>query len=121
MPRIVQRDASEYLARLESFQGNGSLRGNWAAGAREFLVWSYDTPILAVDMETRRIIHNKRRYSVTTSKQQSYLTAGTAALMAQGFSYELVDGESELWHTLENREKSRFFDRFKAVETEVKS
>ena len=106
MPRIAQREASEYLARLESFQGNGSLRGNWAAGAREYVVWSYRTPILAVDMEARRIIHNKRRYSVTTSKQQSYLTAGTAALMAQGFTYELVDGESELWRSLEQKEIS---------------
>lgn len=104
MPRIAQREASEYLARLESFQGNGSLRGQ--KQGREFVVWSYETPILAVDMEARRIIHNKRRYSVTTSKQQSYLTAGTAALMAQGFTYELVDGESELWRSLEQKEIS---------------
>lgn len=100
MPRIAQRDASQYLARLADFEGHGSLRGNWAIGGDEFIVWSYATPILAVNTEARKIVHNTRRYSVTTSKQQSYLTNGTAALLADGYTLQQVNGESELWEAL---------------------
>lgn len=111
MPRIAQRDASQYLARLQDFQGNGSLRGQMEYDGGKYLVWSYSTPILAVDTDARRIIHNTRRYSVTTSKQQSYLTNGTAALLADGYTLQQVDGESELWDTLRNRVNSTNLDR----------
>ena len=110
MPRIAQRDASQYLARLADFQGNGSLRGAMEYARPAYVVWSYATPILAIDTDARRIIHNTRRYSVTTSKQQSYLTNGTAALLADGYTLQQVHGEGELWDTLNNREKSSNLD-----------
>lgn len=115
MPRIAQRDASQYLARLADFQGNGSLRGQMDTWRPAYVVYSYATPILAIDTEARHIIHNTRRYSVTTSKQQSYLTNGTAALLADGYTLQQVHGEAELWDTLNNREKS---GQFRSPDTE---
>lgn len=54
------------LEKLEPFNGN-SLTGNWVGSS--YIVWSYDT-VIAVFNSGRAVI-NSRKYSVTTSKQQT--------------------------------------------------
>ena len=95
MTRIAQRHAGGYVARVKPFTGNGSLRGemHWSG---PYVVYSYSTPILAIDTDARRVIVNRAKYSVTISKQQTYAFAGVASLARDGYSVVNVESAREL-------------------------
>lgn len=61
---------SRKLEKLEPFTGN-SLRGHWVGSS--YIVVSYETNIAVFN--SGRAVINSRKYSVTTSKQQSKIRA----------------------------------------------
>lgn len=95
MPRIAQKYAGGYVARVKDFEGHGSLKGSrhWSG---PYVVYSYSTPILAIDTDARRVIVNRAKYSSTTSKQQTYAFSGVASLARDGYTVVNVDGAREL-------------------------
>ena len=95
MPRIAQNKAGQYVSNLEPFEGHGSLKAvRDYEGA--YVVYSYNTPILLVDDEVKRAYVNRAKYSVTTSKQQTYTFSGVPILAARGYEIINTDGAREL-------------------------
>ena len=95
MTRIAHRHAGGHVAKLKPFTGHGSLRGEFDYD-RRFIVYSYATPILAVDLDRKIVIVNRRKYSVTTSKQQTYTFSGVASLARDGYTVVNVDHHYDL-------------------------
>lgn len=95
MTRIAHRHAGGHVAKIKPFTGNGSLRGemHWSG---PYVVYSYATPILAIDTDTRRVIVNRAKYSTTTSKQQTYTFSGVASLARDGYTVVNVESAREL-------------------------
>lgn len=95
MPRIAHRNAGAYVARLKPFEGNGSLRAVRHYSGH-YVVYSYSTPILAVDQDNKVVLVNRAKYSTTTSKQQTYTFTHLSALQSAGYTIRNVDGAREL-------------------------
>lgn len=95
MPRIAQRHAGGHVARIATFDGHGSLRATRHYSGH-YVVYSYSTPILAIDEARRLVIVNRAKYSVTTSKQQTYTFSGVASLQRDGYSVVNVESAREL-------------------------
>jgi len=84
MPRINTRDAADYIAALEPFTSNGAIRGDDTDG-RNFIVWSYGTPIAVIDRDGERVDLNGERYSTTTSKHQHAARIAARRLERDGY------------------------------------
>jgi hypothetical protein len=96
MPRTTNRGASALIARAEPFTSNGSLKAiQDRTGA--YVVYSYSTPIAIIRAETNTVYSNRRKYSVTTSKQQTYTRLGLSEYAKLNASDMVeVDGADEL-------------------------
>jgi len=69
------RQTVEKVASLVPFQGN-NLRGVIEGG--EYVIYSYSTLMATVDLATKWVWINEEKYSVTTSRQMSYVRRGLA-------------------------------------------
>jgi hypothetical protein len=67
----------EKVATLSPFEGN-NLRGVIAGG--EYLIYSYSTLMATVELSTKQVWINERKYSQTTSRQMSYVRKGLERL-----------------------------------------
>lgn len=96
MPRTTNRGASALIAKAEPFTSNGSLKAiHDRTGA--YVVYSYSTPIAIIRAETNTVYSNRRKYSVTTSKQQTYTRLGLSEYAElNGSDMVEVDGADEL-------------------------
>jgi hypothetical protein len=106
MTRIAQRHAGGHVAKLRPFTGHGSLRGEFDYD-RRYVVYSYATPILAVDLDHKIVIVNRCKYSVTTSKQQTYTFSGVASLARDGYTIVNVEHHYDLADKLRNLSAAR--------------
>ena len=64
------KESMNHIVRLNDFRSNsmwGQLRGD------EYIVVSYSTPIAYIKADCSQAFINVRKYSVTTSKQQTYV------------------------------------------------
>lgn len=82
MPRINTNDAADFIADGMEFTSNGALSGHYDA-AGNYVVRSYNTPILVWDRAAGVIYLNRIRYSNTTSRHQE-TAARAVAIMATG-------------------------------------
>lgn len=75
--RIPNYKAHEAIAGFRNFQGS-NLRGGFEQDGTKYVVYSYWTKMLEVDVETGEVDYNARKYSRTTSKHQSTILRGLA-------------------------------------------
>jgi hypothetical protein len=96
MPRTTNRGASALIARAEPFTSNGSLRAiQDRTGA--YVIYSYNTPIGIIRAETNTVYTNRRKYSSTTSRQQTFARLGLSEYAELNASNVVdVDGADEL-------------------------
>jgi len=72
-PRIRNRDAGSYADRHAEFRGS-NMYGLWR-GPNLYIAWSYNNhfPMVVWDAKAEAWFHNSDRYSMTTSKHQTYV------------------------------------------------
>jgi hypothetical protein len=96
---------SNYMQIMKHIEGQRSFTGNTMTGERRefgfgiiYQVWSYNEPILAVVSDIAggkvSIFRNDRKYSVTTSKHQTYVRRALASfhygMVTHGYDVETV-------------------------------
>lgn len=69
IPRIANVAAHKYAADLLPFQGS-NLRGEWSAGGRYYVVYSYRTPLLVWDDHLLCWFQNSNWLGPTTSRHR---------------------------------------------------
>jgi hypothetical protein len=84
--RIANYQASEYIARLEEFQGNNFRAVRWSNG--DYEIYSYAALIGGVKDGTPWV--TDRKYSVTTSRHTNYVRKGLASVVAKTYSAPLI-------------------------------
>jgi hypothetical protein len=75
--RIPNYKAHEAIAELRAFQGS-SFRGGFEFDGSKYVVYSYWTKMLEVDVATGEVEYNARKYSRTTTKHQNTILRGLA-------------------------------------------
>ncbi len=74
MKKIANKNAKEYVIKLEPFEG-GKLSGSWLG--RLYVVISYEWyPLIIWDSEKMIWLYNKNKYSPSTSKQMTQAHPG---------------------------------------------
>lgn len=67
-------DVRSKMRRMETFEGN-STRAEWEQGehGKEYVVYSYNTPIVKVGEDRKILYYDAKRYSNTTTKLQEII------------------------------------------------